>query len=69
MIHTSIEDEPIEDKCECEFTSSIPFLDTSLSIIDGHIDIDLYKKKRTGTSTCCHQVVTLKQQQRQYRSL
>ena len=64
MIHTSIEDKPIEDKCECEFTSSIPFLDTSLSIIDGHIDMDLYKKKMDRNQyllpSSCHPKTTTK---------
>ena len=45
MVHTSIEGEPEIDKCNCEPTNSIPFLDTSLSIQNGKIDIDLYKKK------------------------
>ena len=32
MTHTSLKEEPMEDRCDCPFTSSIPFLDTSLSI-------------------------------------
>ena len=45
MVHTSIEGEPEIDKCNCEPTNSIPFLDTSLSIQNGKIDIDLYIQK------------------------
>ena len=45
MIHTTIDNEPDEDRCDCEKTDSIPFLDTSLKIENGKIDIDLYKKK------------------------
>ena len=32
------------DRCECKYQESIPFLDTSLSIEDGRIEVDLYKK-------------------------
>ena len=42
--HTTPEDEAIEDKCDCEAQISIPFLDTSLTILDGKIDTDLIKK-------------------------
>ena len=45
MEHTSIPNEPKEDRCDCEFKSSIPFLDTSLSLENGKIEIDLYRKK------------------------
>ena len=45
MVHTTIEGEPEIHKCNCEATKSIPFLHTSLSIQNGKIDIDLYKKK------------------------
>ena len=45
MNHTSIENEPIEDKCDCEQKSSIPFLDTLISIEEGRIRVDLYKKE------------------------
>ena len=45
MIHTTIDNEPDEDRCDCEKTESIPFLDTSLKMENGKIDIDLYKKK------------------------
>jgi hypothetical protein len=44
MEHTSVENEPDEDKCDCQPKTSIPFLDTSLSIENGQIEIDLYKK-------------------------
>ena len=42
--HTTPEDEAEEDRCDCKPQNSIPFLDTSLTIIDGKIDTDLYKK-------------------------
>ena len=45
MKHTSIEGEAIKDKCGCENISSIPFLNTQLSIVEGRIDVDLYKKR------------------------
>ena len=44
MNHTSIENELPEDSCDCEKKLSIPFLDTKLSIIEGRIDVDLYRK-------------------------
>ena len=42
--HTTPKEEPIEDRCDCEPKDSIPFLDTSISIIEGKLDTDLYKK-------------------------
>ena len=45
MVHTTIENELDEDRCDCAETDSIPFLDTLLKIENGRIDIDLYKKK------------------------
>ena len=45
MQHTSIESEPETDKCKCETRTSIPFLDTSCSIEEGKIEIDLYRKE------------------------
>ena len=45
MVHTTIENEPEEDRCDCEKTDSIPFLDTLLKIEEGKIYIDLFKKK------------------------
>ena len=43
--HTSNGQESMEDRCPCVPSDSIPFLDTSLSVINGKIDVDLYKKK------------------------
>jgi hypothetical protein len=40
---TNIHEEP-SNKCDCVEENSIPFLDTSLSIEDGQIIVDLYKK-------------------------
>ena len=45
MQHTSSESEKEEDRCSCEFRKSIPFLDTSLSLKNGKIEIDLYRKE------------------------
>ena len=44
MVHTTPDFEEEEDKCNCAPRSSIPFLDTSLSIENGKIEIDLHKK-------------------------
>ena len=45
MEHTSIESEDKKDKCDCEFRSSIAFLDTSCSVLNGKIEIDLFRKE------------------------
>ena len=45
MAHTTPELESEEDKCDCEKTKSIPFLDTSISIENGRIEVDLHRKK------------------------
>ena len=43
--HTSPKNEAVEDRCNCEPQDSISFLDTSLSIQNGKIDTDLFKKE------------------------
>ena len=43
--HTTPEDEKEEDHCDCPNKKSIPFLDTSLSIESGKIEVDLYRKE------------------------
>ena len=45
MSHISLAAEPMEDRCDCPFTESIPFLDTSLSIENGKIQVDLLRKE------------------------
>ena len=35
MSHTTRDDDPLEDRCDCYDMTSIPFLDTSCSIIEG----------------------------------
>ena len=45
MMHTSIESESQEDRCDCQYQERIPFLDTSCAIKNKKIDIDLYKKE------------------------
>ena len=44
MSHTARDDKPLEDRCDVDAMTSIPFLDTSCSIIEGSIDTDLFKK-------------------------
>ena len=47
MEHTSSENEPEEDRCDCEIKYSIPFLDTSLSIgKGGNRNRSIQKKNR-----------------------
>ena len=43
--HTTPQSESEEDQCDCEKTDSISFLDTSLSIENGKIEVDLHRKK------------------------
>ena len=40
--HTTPQSESEEDQCDCEKTDSILFLDTSLSIENGRIEVDLH---------------------------
>ena len=58
MNHTSLKNESLEDRCSCKETYQIPFLDTLLSIKEGKIDIDLYKKESDRNQyllpTSCH---------------
>ena len=42
--HTTPDIEDIEDRCECIASSSVPFLDTSVSLKQGQIILDLYRK-------------------------
>ena len=43
--HTSILSEIQEDKCECDIKQSVAFLDTSCSLENGTIEVDLFRKK------------------------
>jgi hypothetical protein len=43
MNHTTADWESQEEKCDCDIKTSIPFLDTSLSIENGEIVVDLYE--------------------------
>ena len=60
MSHTSISSESEEDRCPCYSRNSIPFLDTSCSIKDGHIELDLYRKETDRNLylllTSCHPI-------------
>ena len=64
MTHTSIEGDELHQRCSCPEQNSIPFLDTSLSIKEGKMSVDLYKKP-TGrnqyllTSSCHSPQTTL----------
>ena len=44
FVHTSPESEPESDSCSCPKQTSVPFLDTSCSIKNNIIDIDLHRK-------------------------
>ena len=44
MEHTSLENEPLNEKCHFTLKKSIQFLDTSCEIKNGKIEIDLYRK-------------------------
>ena len=45
------DDEPLEDRCDSDAMTSIPFFDNSCSIIEGRIDTDMFKKKLKQTET------------------
>ena len=45
MSHPTRDDEPLKDRCDCDAMTSIPFLDTLCSIIEGRIDTDLFRKE------------------------
>ena len=45
MEHTTPENEKDEDKCDCPKKKIIPFLDTSISIENGKLEVDLFRKE------------------------
>ena len=45
MEQTTFENEPLQDRCDCQPRKSIPFLDTFLSLENGNVEVDLYKKQ------------------------
>jgi hypothetical protein len=53
MSHTSIIGEDNDSRCSCPEQKSIPYLDTSLSIKNGKVSVDLYKNQLTEINTCC----------------
>ena len=61
--HTTIENEAPEDKCNCEEHKSVPFLDTLISIEDGKIEVDLYRKETDQNQyllpSSCHYFYTI----------
>ena len=64
MTHTSKNSEPTSEKCHCEETPSIQFLDTSCSIVNRRIKVDLFRKKSDRNqyllTSSCHPVQTTK---------
>ena len=64
MSHTSVPGELLEDQCDCEKKSEIPFLDTLCSLKDGKIETDLYIKPTDRNQyllpTSCHPKQTTK---------
>ena len=64
MSHTSILGEDPNDKCDCEESYEIPFLDTLCSIKDGRIETDLYRKQTDRNQyllpSSCHPKITTK---------
>ena len=42
--HTTPDNEKPEDRCQCDVLKAVPFLDTSVSIKQGKIILDLYRK-------------------------
>ena len=45
LTHTENKSESLEDKCNCEPISAVPFLDTLCSIENTKIEVDLYRKE------------------------
>ena len=64
MNHTTPEIEPPSSSCDCPKQSSIPFLDTSCTLIEGKIVLDLYKKPTDRNqyllTSSCHPIETTK---------
>ena len=64
MSHTTRDYEPLKDRCDCESMTSIPFLDTLCSIIEGRIDTDLFRKETDRNQyllkSSCHPAQTMK---------
>ena len=65
MNHTIRDDEPLEDRCDCDALNSIPFfLYISCSNIEGRINTDLFKNETDRNqyllSSSCHPAQTKK---------
>ena len=45
MSHTSPTKKAVEDQCDCEKKSEIPFFDTLVSFKNGFLDTDIYQKE------------------------
>jgi hypothetical protein len=62
--HISPNLEAEEDRCECQPKQSIPFLDTLISIENGKIEVDLFKKETNRNQyllpSSCHPKATSK---------
>ena len=64
MSHTTPNSEAEEDSCECQPKAAIPFLDNSISIENGKIEVDLFKKQTDRNQyllpSSCHPKATSK---------
>ena len=62
--HTTPENEADCDNCDCESKTFVPFLDTSISIEQGKIEVDLYTKETDRNQyllpSSCHPKTTTK---------
>ena len=63
MMHTTVDLEAEEDRFDCVYTKSIPFLDTSLQIEMAKLTLIYIRKKLIEISTYCLPAVTQKAQQ------
>ena len=68
IYHTNPTNEPLEDQCDCEPASSLPFLDTAISIKHGQIVVDLYKNQHIKVDTSSQVVDTHLTQPKLYLS-
>ena len=48
MTHTSKNSEPSSEKCHCEETAAIQFIDISCSIVNRRMKVDILKKGPKG---------------------
>ena len=58
MNHTTIQNEPQDEQCECAPMFSIPFLDTMCTIKEAKIEIDLQKRLMIEINIYCQALAT-----------